>query len=61
MRINPFLTSLPQVMILVTPMLIPMKLFGLWLPEVCGEWPMSLIGSCFLQETTCKAISFLKI
>ena len=40
MRINPFLTSLPQVMILVTPMIIPMKLFGLRLPEVCGEWPI---------------------
>ena len=34
MRINPFLTSLSQVMILVTPMIIPMKLFGLRLPEV---------------------------
>ena len=61
MRINPFLTSLPQVMILVTPMIIPMKLFGLRLPKVCGEWPMSLMGSCTLQETTCKAISFPRI
>ena len=34
MRIIPFLTSLPQVMILVTPMIIRMKLFGLRLPEV---------------------------
>ena len=58
MRMNPFLTSPPQVMILVTPMIIPMKLFGPRLPEVCGEWPMSLMGSCTLQETTCKAISF---
>ena len=48
MRINPFRTSLPQVMILVTPMIIPMKLFGLMLPEVYGEWPMSLMGSCIL-------------
>ena len=53
MRINPFLTSLPQVMILVTLMILPMKLFGLRLPEVCAQWPMSLMGSCTLQETTC--------
>ena len=43
MKINRFLTSLPQVMILVTRMIIPMKLFGLRLLEMCGEWPMSLI------------------
>ena len=39
-------------------MMIPLKLFGLRLPEVCGEWPMSLMGSCTLRETTCKAILF---
>ena len=31
------------------------------LPEVCGEWPTSLMGNCTLQETTCKAVSFLRI
>ena len=47
-----FLSPFPPVMVLVTQML---KLFGLRLPEVCGEWPMSLMGNCTLQETTCKA------
>ena len=42
-------------MLLVTPMMIPPKLFGLRLPKVCGEWPTSLMGSCTLQETTCEA------
>ena len=55
-----FLSPLLQVMNLVTPMMLPMNLFGLRLPEVCGEWPMSLMGSCILQETICKAISFLR-
>ena len=55
---TPFLSPLLQVMILVTPMMPPLNLFGLRLPEVCGEWPMSLMGSCILQETTCKAVSF---
>ena len=54
---TPFLSPLLQVMILVTPMMLALNLFGLRLPEVCGEWPMSLMGSCILQENTCKAIS----
>ena len=54
-------SPLLRMMILVTPMMLPLKLFGLRLPEVCGEWPMSLMGSCTLQETTCKAISFPRI
>ena len=53
--------SLPQVMILVIPMMNPLKLSGLRLPEACGEWPMSLMGSCILQGTTCKVISFPRI
>ena len=51
---TPFLSPLLQVMILVTPMMLPVNLFGLRLPEVCGEWPMSLMGSCILQETTSR-------
>ena len=35
---TPFLSPLLQVMILVTPMMLPLNLFGLRLPEVCGEW-----------------------
>ena len=60
MTVVPFL-SLPQVMIPTTPMMSPLKLFGLRLSKACGEWPMSLMGSCILQGTTCKAISFPRI
>ena len=35
---TPFLSPLLQVMIPVTPMMLPLNLFGLRLPEVCGEW-----------------------
>ena len=48
MTMAPFL-SLPQLMILVTPMMNPLKLFGLRLPKACGEWLMSLMGSCIYK------------
>ena len=53
---TPHLSPLLQVMILVTPMMLLLNLFGMRLPEVGGKWPMPLMGSCILQETTCKAI-----
>jgi hypothetical protein len=36
---TPFLSPLLQVMILVTPMMLALNLFGLRLPEVCGNGP----------------------
>ena len=55
---TPFLSPLLQVMILVIPMMLPLSL--IWAKAARGvwEWPMSFMGSCILQETTCKAISF---
>ena len=47
---TPFLSPLLQVMILVTPMMLPLNLFGLRLPEVCGEWPIFLMGSCIFTR-----------
>ena len=37
-------------MILVTAMMLPLNLFGLRLPEVFGEWPMSLIGKLYFTR-----------
>ena len=50
---TPFLSPLLQVMILVTPMMLPVNLFGLRLPKVCGEWPMSLLGSGLPPSRCC--------
>ena len=47
MRMVPFLSPLPQVILLVTSMMIPLKLFGL---RLCGEWPLSLMGSCVYER-----------
>ena len=39
MRMIALKSSFLRVMILVTPMMLPLKLFGLRLPEVCGNGP----------------------